>query len=95
MSRWNVVVRSLLTTGLLAACLAGCSKSEESRRDGNPQARQTNAVAVVLLFGAEDTAKALVLKTEAEKFWNLRPKAHKEAKNPAAQKSHSPPALVQ
>jgi integrase len=32
--------------------------------------------------------KALVLKTEAEKFWALRPKAHKAAKNPAPKNSH-------
>jgi hypothetical protein len=30
--------------------------------------------------------KALVLKTEAEKFWNLRPKSQEAGKNPVAKK---------
>jgi hypothetical protein len=31
--------------------------------------------------------KALVLKTDAEKFWNLRPKTPEEGKNSAAKQS--------
>ena len=36
--------------------------------------------------------KALVLKSEAEKFWNLKPKAPEAAENPVAKKTPSSPA---
>jgi integrase len=39
--------------------------------------------------------KVLVLKTEAEKFWNLRPRSHEAAKHPMAKKSRSSPAPSQ
>jgi integrase len=42
-----------------------------------------------------DHYKVLVLKTEAEKFWNLRPRSHEAAKHPMAKKSRSSPAPSQ
>ena len=61
------MVRSLLSTGLLAACLAGCSKSKESSHAGKPQIGRTNAVAVVSLLSAEATAETSIADLKAKR----------------------------
>ena len=54
------MVHCLLTNGLLAVCLAGCSKSEESSHTGKPQIGQTNAVALPSLLSTEDLSESSI-----------------------------------
>jgi hypothetical protein len=68
MSRCSDMVLPLLTTGLLAVRLAGCSKREESRHTGKPQIGQTNAVALPSLLSTEDLSESSIadLKEKAD-----------------------------
>jgi len=68
MSRRSDMVCCLLTAGLLTACLAGCSKSEESSHTGKPQIGQTNAVALPLLLSSGDLSESSIadLKEKAD-----------------------------
>jgi hypothetical protein len=43
--------------------------------------------------GTAALALPQAIKTEAQEFWNLRPKAQKATKNPVAKMSHPSPAV--
>src|ERR1035441_6655372 len=62
-------VCSLLAIGLLAALLAGCSKSEQPSQAGKPQFGHTNVVPAASLLSAEDLSDTSIadLKAKAEK----------------------------
>jgi hypothetical protein len=67
MSLCSDMVLYLLTTGLLAVCLADCSKREESSHTGKPLIGQ-NAVALPSSLSTEDLSESTIadLKEKAD-----------------------------